>query len=211
MMDLKLYTASVVSIDDPSKKGKIQIKVLPELKDVQSDLLPWAVPFTMIQGAQTLSNDLPETGSTIRCLVNKSWKRFYYLPNRYFESIFDFTKISTTLGPIGVSSTYKDLKFRLYTDGGLEFHNNSTGEHGFIHKSGSYQVFTSSGEIKINGGPSSKIIITNGITDLKTELSSLIDKLNAFVTVGSPVTQLTSPATQLALEASRLSISTLLG
>lgn len=211
MMDLKLYTASVISIDDPSQRSKIQIRVLPELKDVSPELLPWAIPFFSVQGGTTLSQDLPEVGSTIRCLVNKSWKRFYYLPNRFFENLFDFSKISTKLTTLGVSTGYKDLKFRLYSDGGLEFHNNSTGEHGFLHKSGSYQIFTASGEIKINGGPSSKILITNGVTDLKTELNTLLDKLNAFVTVGSPVTQITSPATQAALEASRVSIATLLG
>jgi len=44
MADLQLYNAFVVSNDDPERKGRVQIKILPEMTDVEDIDLPRAVP-----------------------------------------------------------------------------------------------------------------------------------------------------------------------
>lgn len=148
-MELNLYDALVVSIDDKDKKGKIQIQILPEQKDVKKADLPWAIPFSSINSISILSLDLPEQNSMIRVLVDKYWRRFYYLSNRFFTELFDFSKIDSILGEVDeiANKDYKNLTFRLYLDGGLDFHNNNDGSHGFIHKSGAYSMFDKDGKI----------------------------------------------------------------
>lgn len=152
-MELNLFDAEVIDIDDEDKKGKIKIRILPNLKDVKENDLPWAIPFSSINSTTTMSNDLPEVGSIIRVLVDINWIRYYYLSNRFFYDIFDFDgKVKPALDNATEISDkeYKNIVFRLYLDGGLEFHNNSDGSHGFIHKSGSYSIFDKDGYIILN-------------------------------------------------------------
>lgn len=189
-MDLKLYTAKVISIDDTEKKGAIKIQVLPELKDVKTSDLPWAVPFISLNSTSVFSNDLPEVNSIIRVLIDKYWKRFYYLGNEFFYNIFNYDTVNTKLGDASeiTNKDYKNLKFHLYKDGGLEFHNNQDGSHGFIHKSGSYSVFDSSGKIYLD----SSSIELNGNTkqfvtwaELNTALTTYVTNLNLSLLTGA--------------------------
>ena len=96
-MELKLYTAKVIDIDDTDKKGKIQIRILPELKDVANNDLPWAIPFSSYNSSSIFSNDPLEVGSIIRVLVDKYWKRFYYIGNMSFYNIFNFDNVTSSL------------------------------------------------------------------------------------------------------------------
>jgi len=152
-MDLSLYKAKVIDIDDKDKKGKIKIQVLPELKDVQVKDLPWALPFSSFNSSSVFSNSPLEVNSLIWVLIDPLWKRFYYIGNMYFYNLFDFDSVKNVLDSASEISNkdYKNLSFRMFQDGGLEFHNNSTGEHGFIHKSGSYSIFDKDGKIYFSG------------------------------------------------------------
>jgi hypothetical protein len=151
-MNLNLMTAKVISIDDPDKEGKIKIKISPAHKDLKDIDLPWAVPFTTMLFSSTSQNDLPEINSILWVLVQEDWQRFYFIGNRYFYDYFSFNDILSQLNQATeiTGKTYTDLKFRLYKDSGLDFHNNNTGEHGFIHKSGSYTVFDANGNMCVN-------------------------------------------------------------
>lgn len=149
--ELFLHTAQVMKIDDEDKQGKVQIKILPEMEKVED--FPWAMPFVTHLSENTLENDLPEENSIIRVLVDKTWKRFYYLPNRYFYGLYDFSKISDTLEDAdldNVDTEYKNLHFRLFADGTLIFHNDSDGSHGLIQSTGSYTVFNADGSLLAN-------------------------------------------------------------
>ena len=149
--ELFLHTAQVLKIDDEDKKGRVQIKILPEMEKAES--FPWAMPFITYSSEKTLENDLPSEGSVIRVLRDKTWKRFYYLPNRYFYGLYDFSKISDIFDDKSlenVDTEYKNIKFRLFEDGTLVFHNNSDGSHGIIQSTGSYTVFNSEGTLLAN-------------------------------------------------------------
>lgn len=173
--------------NDPDKRGKVLIRVLPEFKDVATSLLPWALPFFSKQSSDSMTNDLPDNESKIRIFVDKNWKRFYYFPNRFFETLFDFSSIETKLQTIsGMDTTYKNIKFRKYPDGGLEFHNTDNGEHGFIHKSGSYQWFDSDGNILLNTGTAKfKLNDATNVGDLKDILKDLRTVLVDLLTPGN--------------------------
>lgn len=200
MKRFTMYTATVIDNDDKDKAGKIQIQIFPELKDVQASLLPWAIPFFSLQGGKgnkQLSNDLPEIGSKIRVLVSHRWKRFYYLPdNRFFEGLFKYDSITTALNKVKESpdATYKYLKFRMYADGGLEWHNNKTGEHGFVHKSGGYTFFDKDGNQFTNLGDK-KFKYYNSVTTMKKILKDIHQILVNINTTGNmTVTVPSAPA-----------------
>ena len=197
-MELNLYKAVVVDIKDNDKQGKIKLRILPELEKVDDELLPWAVPFISMCSTNRLMNDLPEINSTVRVLVDKYWKRFYYLSNAYFYNIFQYNKVESVLSKVSVDTTYENIKFNLYEDGGLEFHNKKDGSHGFIHKSGSYAIFDKNGSI-VCETPNQTIKLSNTVDSLGSLLEELITDLSGLTTVGSPTTQ-TSPTLTTQME-----------
>lgn len=148
MEDFKLYNATVIDTDDEDKQGKIKIRIQPYFEKIEEKGLPWAIPFIQDSTSKTLSNDLPSVGSTVRVLVSNNWKRFYYLGNRYFYNLFDFSKVSDKLSNLdNINTDYKNIIFRLFEDGSLTFHNISDGSHGFIQSSGSFVYFDKDGSI----------------------------------------------------------------
>lgn len=192
---MKLYTATVIDIDDKDKKGKIKIQILPELEGVDEELLPWAVPFQSEVSEKTLSNNLPSLESTIWVLVDETWKRFFYLNNRYFEGLFEFSNVENVISKIAElnDKEYKNLDFILYEDGSVSFHNNSDGSHGFVQKNGTYQIFDKDGNITINTGKN-KFVLKNELSDIKdildrmqTVLQNLATPMN-LVAPNGPVT-----------------------
>ncbi|MGD9678181.1 MAG: hypothetical protein AB7V16_07430 [Vulcanibacillus sp.] len=201
MVSLTLYEALVVDINDETKKRKVKVRLLPEHKDVKEVNLPWASPFTGANDELEFENDLPEKDSVVYILVDKYFKRFYYIGNKYFYNLFDYAKVEDSLSNASeVSNTdYKNIKFRLYPDGGLEFHNKIDGSHGFIHKSGNYSIFDSTGKvfikadsIELNGN--SKQFVTHA--ELDSALQTFINALNLHThpTAGSgPPSPPTSP------------------
>ena len=56
--DLILETAKVVDINDPSKKGMIQINIESKMANIKKNLLPWAIPLfsDISNGTRTIFN-----------------------------------------------------------------------------------------------------------------------------------------------------------
>ena len=135
--DLSLRTALVVSIDDPDQQGKIQISIESVSEGWRKDLLPWAIPLISNVSNGTMEMHLPKEGSQVWVLVDKYFKRFYYLSNRYFYNMFDFSKVSGLLNKCDkIDTEYKNIDFKYYLDGTLLFHNNSDGSSGIITSQG---------------------------------------------------------------------------
>ena len=169
-MELVLKTAKVLNIDDEDKTGKIQIQVFPEmsnLKDTSS--CPWAIPFLSDNTSGesetfSMSNNLPEVNSTIWVLVDvKTWKRFYYVSKRYFETCFDFTKCTDAIESISnnnsiseLDETYANLRFNLLSNGTLMWHNVDDCSCGIIQNkiadNPSYIIFDKEGNLNIESG-----------------------------------------------------------
>ncbi len=201
MLNLKLYEAKIIDTEDSTKKRLVKIRILPEHIDVRDSDLPWAAPFTSVHSADEMENDLPQKDSIIYVLVDSLFKRFYYLQGKFFYNLFDYSKVESALSNASSISdkNYNNIKFRLYEDGGLEFHNKKDGSHGFIHKSGSYSIFDKDGncildvgskEVKINA--TGKVVIDgqnielNGNTknfvthaELNTALQTMLTTLNS--------------------------------
>ena len=137
MFDLTLRTALVVSTDDKDKEGKIQVSIESVSEGWRKDLLPWAIPLISNVSNGTMEMHLPKEGSQVWVLVDKYFKRFYYLSNRYFYNLFDFSKVSGLLNKCDkIDTEYKNIDFKYYLDGTLLFHNNSDGSSGIITSQG---------------------------------------------------------------------------
>lgn len=137
MFDLKLYTGKVISIDDLDKEGKIQISIESVSEGWRKDLLPWAIPLISNVSNGTMEMHLPKEGSQVWVLVDKYFKRFYYLSNRYFYNLFDFSKVSGLLDKCDkIDTEYKNIDFKYFADKTLLFHNNSDGSSGIITSQG---------------------------------------------------------------------------
>lgn len=137
MFDLKLYTGKVISIDDKDKRGKIQVSIESVSDGWKKDLLPWAIPLISNISSDTMEMHLPEVNSQVWVLVDKYFKRFYYLSNRYFYNLFDFSKVSGLLDKCNkIDKEYKNIEFKYFADKTLLFHNNSDGSSGIITSQG---------------------------------------------------------------------------
>jgi len=154
-MLIKLEYGIVIDNIDEDKKAKVKIRILPQLKDVEESLLPYAQPF-LNDGMSTVqfSHNPPEIGSKIWVIVlDEFYKQCYYLSGRFFQGLFDITKVTTPLGGIAeidIGET-QDLKFKLLPDGSIMFWNTKTSNMGFYHKTGSYVVMNGEGKIIVKG------------------------------------------------------------
>jgi hypothetical protein len=147
---LKLYYATVVDIEDPDEKGKIQIQILPELESVKESSLPWAMPwFNRGMSADEYSFSVPPVDSKIWVLVDDYWTEFYYLTGTFIEGYFDYSSVKSEIDNIDEVSetTYPNINFMLFENGNILFQNISNGDTGFLHKSGNYYVINSDGEM----------------------------------------------------------------
>ncbi len=160
--DLSLRTALVVSIDDPEKQGKIQISIESVSDGWNKDLLPWAIPLISNVSNGTMEMHLPKEGSQVWVLVDKYFKRFYYLSNRYFYNLFDFSKVSGLLNKCDkIDTEYKNIDFKYYLDGTLLFHNNSDGSSGIITSQGTLIYIDKDGTL-VKEIEKDEIITVNG-------------------------------------------------
>lgn len=151
-MELKLYVAEVKSLSDSEEKGKIQIKVIPEMNNIIDDnLLPWAFPFfgNSNSSKESMNLNRPEVSDLIWVLIDKEFQVFYYLNNFNIEGFFDFSKIDLSgISDIASSDySYDTLDFTLYKNGNIDFQDRTSGIHGILHNTGSYFLFDSEGNI----------------------------------------------------------------
>ena len=148
MFELKLYTGKVISTDDKDKEGKIQISIESVSDGWNKDLLPWAIPLISNVADGTMEMHLPKVNSQVWVLVDKYFKRFYYLSNRYFYNLFDFSKVSGLLNKCNkIDTEYKNIDFKYFADKTLLFHNNSDGSSGIITSQGTLMYIDKEGSL----------------------------------------------------------------
>lgn len=185
MFELKLYTGKVISIDDHDKQGKIQVSIESVSDGWKKDLLPWAIPLISNVADGTMEMCLPKEGSQVWVLVDKYWKRFYYISNRYFYNLFDFSKVSGLLSKCEkINTEYKNLDFKYFLDGTLVFHNNSDGSSGIISSNGAVAYIDGKGLMEFG----------NNVSTLGDMIIELLDDLTALQTIGSPFSHSADPS-----------------
>jgi len=174
--------ATITSLDDPDKVGRMQVRVLPYMKDVKEELLPWYYPF-FAHSKDTPKFEPYSVGTNVNVLCSESYKNGYVVSKDYLTGLFDFDTPSGTLG--GVSelgdTSYENLRFSVFENGNISFYNVDSGEHGLYHNSGSYTLFDTDGNIIVNS-KSGKVKVYNDITDLKTIVEDLRQVVENIIT-----------------------------
>lgn len=151
MLPFNLYYGIVEDINDPDKKAKIKIRLLPEMETASTQDLPWYEPF--LAGAvttQTMKHDPLEVGSTVWCIVaDETYRNGWYISGVFVNAYFNYTEIENSLNNISEANTgdYRDIKFTRYADGTIQFVNTQTKAVGIYHSTGSYIVFDTNGNL----------------------------------------------------------------
>jgi len=164
MIKLNLHYAEVTDNDDPNKKGFVQIRILPQFKDIKESLLPWARPFkTSGFDGNNQSMSLPEIGAKIWTLCDDKFITFYYLYGSFTSGLFDYDSIKSSLDSVTElsDSAYPNIDFQLLNDGSIRFHNRTSGDHGFLHNTGTYTIIDTNGYVTISESSGNKTVFDN--------------------------------------------------
>lgn len=173
---MELRKAIVIDNNDPDKKGKVQLRILPEMKDVDEDKLPWCFPFMPSHGGgENPVSEIPENDDMVTAFIkDPSWIYIEYMAADYIEDKYpyaDFEDIVGDMTELG-TQTYPNPQLRKYKDGSFSFHNTATGEHGFYNKNGSYCLFDVNGDVYVYSKDKVKIYDDHG-NMIKTTSSGL--------------------------------------
>jgi len=184
MYNIRLYYGKVEENNDPDKESKIQVRLLPEMKDVAKSDLPWVRPFLVENMTEEATSHCPlEEGSTVWVFfLDEYFKYGFYIKATFLDDLFDYDSVKSDIDSISDldSQSYPQPKFTRYKDGTIVFHNSETGETGIYHKSGSYNVIDkdgnvfsySTGDIKIYNDNGSITIDSNGEIELNNSNTS---------------------------------------
>lgn len=201
--------AQVISNTDPDKKGKIQVKIYPEMIDFKDSDLPWVEIYNKGSGisSDVGIHEFPEVGTWVRVLIEDYpfLRKIRITSDDYVEGLYIYSKESglSAISELG-TQTYPQPLFRIYKDGTIDFHNSSTGEHGTLYKNGQYYLVNSSGDIFLNSKDKPiKVYNSSGYYTLTTtgihELSGNTKSLVTYAELDSDLQNLlTSLNTQLA-------------
>lgn len=138
--------AKVIKNNDENQLGKIQVRIYPELIDVDEDFLPWVDFYSnSLNGTSEDSGEhiFPEVGSWVRVFVEDYpvFHRVKIISNDYVEGLYIYKKAEglTEITELD-AQTYPQPIFKFYKDGTIQFHNTDTGESGTLYGDGSYQI-----------------------------------------------------------------------
>lgn len=139
-------SAKVVNNDDENKLGKIQVRIYPELIDVDEEFLPWVDFYSNSLNGTSLDcgeHTFPEIDSWVRVFVEDYpiFHRVKIVSNDYVEGLYIYSK-SDGLKEISEldEQQYPQPIFKFYKDGTIQFHNTNTGESGTLYGDSSYQI-----------------------------------------------------------------------
>lgn len=178
---MMVRTGKVINNIDPDEKGKVQVRIFPELLDVSDNHLPWASP-----NIRTNIHSIPKEGSFIFVEINEDWTDFSYnQQSPYVSAMYPYEKIKENVDSASNSGSHKypQPTALLMEDGSTYFHNEETGECGLIHSSGVHIILkddgsfsmVQDGKIDLVYDASKKEFKIKDITDIELpDLTSLI-------------------------------------
>lgn len=181
----EMRTAIVISDADKLKLGRVQVRIIPELQDVEDSLLPWAKPFVG-NDENNIDIHIPEEGESIKVLVlDKEFQQIRYLQKGNFlantdsdlESSWNTWKNKVT---DITSFTYPQPKILKVINNQLAyFCNTDTGESGFVYTNNDYFLRDKDGQLimslnagqKVEMNSSGELIINDKIGNKVSLLS----------------------------------------
>jgi hypothetical protein len=139
----------VIDNNDPDQLGRIQVRVIPEMADVEVSLLPWAEPFLGMSTVDKQSFNPVAIDSVLWVAVRESWKSYYFIDEYCVTSKIDFAKLTAIIDGIADlgSYSYNEVRVDSFEDGTIKFHNIISGDMAMIHSSGTYIVIKADGTV----------------------------------------------------------------
>lgn len=194
MIDLKLYVGKIINFDDPDKKGRTQIKVIPELQEVGNDDCPWVMPLFGQQIHNLKVDDIVWVLGSEYFQENE----MFFFPKYFINDLINYDDITNILSSVTDkgTNTYQHMRFTLYPDNSLIYFNADTGEKAVVQSDGSYILIDTNGNIYVK--PHAKFKLYNDSTTLKAILKDLQEVVKNMLTplqwidsaTGAPVTYL---------------------
>jgi hypothetical protein len=134
----------VINIQDVEQKGRVQVRIYPELLDVPDSDLPWATPLI-----EQNIHHVPPLNSFVLVEVSEDWTLFKYsLITPFARSTYPYEEIK---GIIGGNHTYPEPMAMKTEDGSVLFYDQKTGECGVVHSSGVKITVDKDKHVKIEG------------------------------------------------------------
>lgn len=188
-MTVDLAWGTVNSWNDPDSKGRIQVRLLPDLIDADEVDLPWVGPFMSKSSTPDSSeHQPPDLKSPVWVIFTDAYRQQgFYLNGNQSEDNFDFSKISQQLSTVAElgSQDQTTTRFTRFADGTLTFQNSKNKEFGVLHSSGSYMLFGSDGSI--TGFSSKNITLKNAQATLKLDNAGEISAVGTGLKFGTSV------------------------
>jgi hypothetical protein len=170
-----LREAKVTNTSDPEQLGRIQLRVYPELAEIEPESdLPWCFP--MSGGIHGKSFAVPLVGQLISCVVmSRYWNEITFLPfniTKPTEHLFDKWKEDQKPKIKDMASDPEEEHFVVeeYEDGFTEFHDTKNNQHGFLHPKETYVTINKDGNIFMQS--IKKFTFHNKDSDLMVEADS---------------------------------------
>jgi len=114
------YRGQVVNNLDPLQTGRVQVQVLPMLVNVDSTLLPWAIPAMPLSsgsGSGYGSFNVPNTGS---------WVWVFFEQGSIYQPVYFAEAVDPTRGVPSFSSTHYPNSRGLQTKNGIKIYTDDT-------------------------------------------------------------------------------------
>jgi len=180
-----IRSAKVVDNVDINKLGKIQVRILPDLIDVEQSLLPWVGKYSIGAGTNSMIgiHEVPEIGTFVRVVIEDYpfLQRVRYISDDYVEGLYIYNKFEDVTISELTTQTYPQPFFKCYKDGTIDFHNSSTGEHGTFYKNGQYILIDSTGNLFVNL-TNKKLKIYNDVSNMKEILKKFQEIILGLIT-----------------------------
>lgn len=141
--------AKVIDIKDPLEKGRVKVRIYPELNGLKTDDLPWADPIMPVYNNVSL---IPKLDSFLYTEVSDDWVEFKYSDSvDYILENYKYADVKETLDSIDEieSVNYPDPDFKINPNGFIEFYNKTNKETGYIHPSNTFVIFKENGDYYI--------------------------------------------------------------
>lgn len=162
-MTVDLAWGTVNSWADPDNKGRIQVRLLPDLLDSDESDLPWVGPwFSKSSTSEASEHQPPDVKSPVWVIFTDAYRQQgFYLNGNQNEDNFDFSKISQQLGNVTElgSQDQTTTRWTRFADGTMTFQNSKNKEFGILHSSGSYALF--GGDGSLTGFSSKNVVLKN--------------------------------------------------
>ncbi len=140
-------TGKVIDNNDSDKKGKIKVRIFPELSEVPNEDLPWAKPIK-----KPNEHFVPKEESFVFVQISDDWTKFYYekeTPYISAQHTYQESKDIVEAARDSDSHTYPYPYSIKTEDGSVLYYNEDTKECGLIHSSGLQLIMKSDGAFSI--------------------------------------------------------------